>query len=101
MNPTSEIKALNIQEISSDDEPPAPNARLLQGPFDHDQKAFLMSFLERYLAQENGTKGSKKAWVKSNVYYAYIKKYQSDGEHGVNLSSLLTVCCGCFLFLIF
>jgi hypothetical protein len=84
--------ASNVQELSSDEAATITNSRPSQGTFNSEQKEFLMSFLEQYLALDNPAKGSKKAWVKSNVYYAYIEKYKSDGPNGVNLSSLLTVC---------
>ena len=92
MNPSSVMKSSNVHELSSDEDASIANSHPLQGKFNCEQKAFLMSFLEQYLALDNLSKGSKKAWVKSNVYYVYIEKYKSDGPNGVNLSSLLTVC---------
>jgi hypothetical protein len=61
-----------------------------QGPFTDAEKAFMLPYLERYMTASSAH-GDKKKWVKDNVYPEFLKKYDSAGPRGPNLSSLLTV----------
>ncbi|KIM80039.1 hypothetical protein PILCRDRAFT_89865 [Piloderma croceum F 1598] len=56
---------------------------------DHEQE-FLAKYLNQYLAVEasNMKKGAKKHWVKENIYYKYIKEFESDSPTGPDLLSL-------------
>jgi hypothetical protein len=69
--------------------------RPTQGIFTDEQKEYLNTFLENYLALSlsvaGGTKLTKVKWVKSNIYQKSIEKYNSAGPNGLNISSLPTV----------
>ena len=74
--------------------------RQIQGTFSKAEKAFMSTYLPRYLALENNVKGEKKLWVKKHVFESYVREFGSDGPNGVQLHSLLEVSnfmCAAFL----
>jgi hypothetical protein len=77
---------------SSSDEHSVTGTRPEQGAFTTAEKEFLTPFLAEYLTFCAASRhGDKKKWVQNHPYPSYMKKFQSDGPHGPNLSSLLTV----------
>ena len=93
---TPELEAATaVTKLSPHEQEPVTtiSKRPNKGKFNEDEADFLQKFLDEYLAAEssNKKKGAKKAWIKANVYYKYIKEFQADGPQGPNLSSLLKV----------
>ena len=86
---------ISLGSSAGDAAPISDDNRPTQGIFANEQKEYLNTFLEDYLALSSsvtgGTKSTKIKCVKSNVYRRYIEKYNSAGPNGPNLSSLLTV----------
>ncbi|KIM73871.1 hypothetical protein PILCRDRAFT_14861 [Piloderma croceum F 1598] len=71
-------------------EPVTTMERPTQKAFTEAEQDFLKKFIDEYTNAEssNTKKGTKKQWVKDNVYYKYIAEFKSDGPGGPNLSSL-------------
>lgn len=69
-------------------------ARPKQSVFSEDESEFLRGFLDEYVVsidKKPAIKGSKRQWVKANVYSKYIVKFNSARDGGPNLESLFTV----------
>jgi hypothetical protein len=66
--------------------------RRAQPPFTKEQKKFLTPFLPAFFALDGSKKGTKRDYVESTAYVAFVKKYNSDNEDGPNLEDLLDVC---------
>lgn len=65
-----------------------------KGVFSEDESEFLLGFLGEYgifSDKKPAIKGSKKRWVKANVYSKYIVQFNSAGDGGPNLESLFKV----------
>lgn len=78
------------QQPSTMTSQPESESRHMQGPFKPVEAQFLENYLEAYLTFDtsDSKKGTKKTWVKNNVFSKYTQHFKSEEPGGPNLESL-------------